>query len=166
MQSDSYCYNTQLFLKLETLLCYYITMNYLKYGVSPEKVKLLKIKMQKLAIKESQIKEHFIHSSGHGGQKVNKTSSCVYLKHLPSGIQVKCSQERSQALNRFIARRTLVEKIENQLLKKKSQKQKRIEKIRRQKRKRTKRAKEKMLKQKRITSEKKNLRKSVSPDEG
>lgn len=133
-------------------------MNYSKYGVTPAKEKELEKKMQKLDIKESDLMERFVRARGRGGQKVNKTSSCVYLKHLPSGIEVKCQKERSQALNRFFARRILANKIEKQLLGKLSEEQKRIEKIRRQKRKRSKRAKEKMLKEKHIRSEKKQAR--------
>ena len=128
------------------------------YLVRPEKEKALSEKMASLGIKEQDLVEKFIRSSGPGGQKVNKSSSCVYLKHLPTGIEVKCSKHRSQNLNRFLARRILVEKIEEMVFKEKSERQQRIEKIRRQKRKRSKRAKEKMLKAKGITSEKKRLR--------
>ncbi|MCF7907562.1 MAG: peptide chain release factor-like protein [Candidatus Omnitrophica bacterium] len=133
-------------------------MNHLKYGVSQSKVKLLKTKMRQLKIHESDIIERFIRAAGPGGQKVNKTSSCVYLKHTPTKIEVKCQKERSQALNRFLARRILVDKIESLTLERKSEKQKQIEKIRRQKRKRSKRAKEKILKSKKIQSEKKKFR--------
>ena len=115
--------------------------------------------MASLGIKEADLEEKFIRSSKSGGQKVNKTSSCVYIKHRPTGIEVKCQQERSQALNRFLARRILVNKIESLLLGRKAEQQKKIEKIRRQKRKRSRRAKEKMLRYKKIRSEKKKLRK-------
>ncbi len=128
------------------------------------KEKLLSIKMNSLGVKESDLKERFIRSSKKGGQKVNKTSSCVYLKHEPTGIEVKCQQERSQALNRFLARRIIVNKIESIVLGKKSQEEKRIEKIRRQKRKRSKRAKDKILEDKKKHSEKKNLRKKFEID--
>ena len=119
-------------------------------------------KMKQLKIKESDITESFIRSSGKGGQKVNKTSTCVYLKHKPTGIEVKCQRERSQALNRFLARRRLVSKIETLILGKKSEEQKRIQKIKRQKRKRSKRAKEKVLRQKQLQSEKKQSRQKVN----
>lgn len=82
-----------------------------KFPVTEKKERELLEEMQNLNIKESDIEEKFIKCSGHGGQKVNKTSSGVYLKHLPSGIEVKCTKERSQGLNRFLARRMLVEKI-------------------------------------------------------
>ena len=118
----------------------------------------LKKRMIMLGIKESDLKEAFIRSSGKGGQHVNKTSTCVYLKHKPTGIEIKCQAERSQALNRFLARRILTDKIEALILGRESAEEKRIEKIRRQKRKRSRRAKEKMLKNKKMHSEKKELR--------
>jgi peptide chain release factor len=128
------------------------------FGVSLEKEQALKERMKKLEIREEDLVEKFIRSQGHGGQNVNKTSTCVYLKHLPTGLEVKCQQERSQALNRFIARRLLSDKIENSILGKQSAEQQRIEKIRRQKRKRSKRAQEKMLAEKHRQSEKKQNR--------
>ena len=140
-------------------------MSFLKYGVSPEKERLLEYKMEELGIKEADIAERFVRSRGHGGQNVNKTSTCVYLKHLPTGIEVKCQQERSQSLNRFLARRILVEKIEDLIRGKESQEQQRIEKLRRQKRKRSKRAKEKVLEMKHLQSEKKKARGGVGVDE-
>ena len=131
------------------------------FGVSPEKEQALRDRMQELGLREEDIIEKFIRSGGHGGQNVNKTSTCVYLKHVPTGIEVKCQKERSQALNRFFARRVLTDKLENQILGKLSAEQQRIEKIRRQKRKRSKRAKEKMLADKRVKSEKKQFRQKV-----
>ncbi len=114
--------------------------------------------MQKFGIREEDLLEKFIRSSGKGGQRTNKVSTCVYLKHAPTGIEIKCQEERSQALNRFLARRRLVDKIEVRISGRQSEERKRIEKIRRQKRKRSRRAKEKMLKDKRKSSEKKKER--------
>ena len=68
--------------------------------------------MEELGIFEKDIEEKFVRSSGHGGQNVNKTSTCVYLKHIPTGIEVKCMKDRSQSINRFLARRELIKKFE------------------------------------------------------
>jgi protein subunit release factor B len=128
------------------------------FTVSTQKEELLREKMESLNIREEDIEESFIRSSGKGGQHVNKTSTCVYLKHLPTGIEVKCQEERSQALNRYRARVILTKKVEQLVRGKESEEIQRIEKIRRQKRKRSKRAKEKMLAEKKITAKKKKLR--------
>jgi len=133
------------------------------YGVSPDKEQALAERMEKLGIRETDILEKFIRSGGHGGQNVNKVATCVYLKHLPTGFEVKCQQERFQSLNRFLARRILVDKIETAILGKQSAEEQRIAKIRRQKRKRSKRAKEKMLADKRHVSEIKKGR-TFKPD--
>ena len=133
--------------------------------LSQRKEKTLYDRMERLGIKESDIIERFVRSGGAGGQKVNKTSTCVYLKHLPSGIEVKCQKERSQVLNRFLARRILADKIERIQLGKKSEEEQRIAKIKRQKHKRSKRAKEKILKAKKIQSEKKKSRAFKLEDE-
>jgi len=81
------------------------------FPVSEEKNRWLRERMEALGVREEDIEEKFIRSSGSGGQKVNKTSTCVYLRHISTGIEVKCMRERSQPLNRFLARRELVEKI-------------------------------------------------------
>ncbi len=129
------------------------------FPVRPEKEKDLLERLARLGIRESDLEEKFIRSRGKGGQKVNKSATCVYLKHLPSGLEVKCQRERSQALNRFLARRILVEKLEARILGKETEEQQRVEKIRRQKRKRSKKAKEKMLAAKKRRSLLKEMRK-------
>lgn len=129
-------------------------------GPSKSKIEELDKKLLSLGINRDDIQEKFIRSSGKGGQNVNKVATCVYLKHIPTGTEVKCSKERSQLLNRFLALRLMAEKIEEKILHIKSEKIKKIEKIKRQKRKRSKRAKEKVLRDKKINSEKKKGRNS------
>ncbi|HET9880932.1 MAG TPA: peptide chain release factor-like protein [Candidatus Binatia bacterium] len=121
--------------------------------------------MQTLGIREQDLEEQFVRSSGAGGQNVNKVSSCVVLYHRPSGIRVKCQQERSQALNRFLARRILVEKIEAKFKGIQAAEEQKIARIRRQKRKRSRRAKLKLLADKRHLAEKKSRRAAVRPDQ-
>ena len=133
------------------------------FPVSSSKIQALKKLMERLHVKDSEFEESFIRSSGPGGQKVNKASTCVVLRHRLSGLMVRCQRERSRALNRFLARRLLLEKIERQRLGRQSQEERRIAKIRRQKRKRSKRAKEKMLEAKRKRGELKALRKPIRP---
>ena len=145
------------------IYCYnYSNMNH--FIINPKKEKDLEDRLIKLSIYKKDVIEKFIRSSGPGGQHVNKAATCVYLKHIPTGIEVKMSRERSQALNRYLAWRLLADKIEEKILGEQSARQRAIEKIRRQKRKRSKRAKEKMLREKKIVSEKKALRK-VYPKE-
>ncbi|HEY7317361.1 MAG TPA: peptide chain release factor-like protein [Candidatus Binatia bacterium] len=131
---------------------------------APEKEKLLLERMQALGVLEQDIEEKFVRSSGPGGQNVNKVASCVVLRHRPTGILVKCQKERSQALNRFLARRILLDKIEAQLRGARTAAEKEIARIRRQKRKRSRRAKLKLLADKRHQAEKKSLRRAIRPD--
>lgn len=121
--------------------------------------------MVKLNVIESDLEEHFIRGSGKGGQKVNKTSSCVQLNHSPSGIEIRCHKTRSQADNRYWARKDLCERIEEQVLGDKSKKQQAIEKIRRQKRRRSRRSKARMLDEKSKQGSKKKLRGRVGPND-
>ncbi|NBW39968.1 peptide chain release factor-like protein [bacterium] len=135
-----------------------------KYPVTLEKERELLERMLKLGIFEDDIDESFIRGSGSGGQKINKTSNCARLYHAPSGIEVRCQTSRSLAMNRFLARRMLCEKFEEQSEGEKSKKEREREKIRRQKRKRSKRAKEKILAEKRVQSDKKSGRKKIKMD--
>lgn len=114
--------------------------------------------MESLGIKEEDLIEKFILGSGSGGQKINKTSSCVYLKHLPTGIEIKCQRERSRELNRYYARQELCDQFEEKVKKIKTERQQLIEKKRRQKRRRSRRAQEKILANKKVHSEKKAMR--------
>lgn len=121
--------------------------------------------METLGLREEDIEESFIRSSGKGGQHVNKTSTCVYLRHIPTGTEVKCQKERSQAMNRYHARVLLLTKIDSLVRGRESEDRKRIEKLKRQKRKRSKRAKEKMLADKHMTGMKKKLRGRIPSNE-
>lgn len=133
--------------------------------ITKAKQKQLEERMVRLGILDADLVEKFVLGSGKGGQKINKTASCVYIRHEPTGFELKCQKTRSRAANRFHARRKLCDRIEEQLLGEKSARQQKIEKIRRQKRRRTRRQKEKMLEQKHKTSNKKQLRRTVNMDD-
>jgi len=137
------------------------------FSITPAKEKALHERMDRLGIREEDLRETFIRSSGPGGQRVNKASTCVFLVHEPTGFAVKCQDSRSQATNRYLARRHLADKVESLQKGRESAEQQKIEKIRRQKRKRSKRAKEKILKLKHEQSEKKAFRskQSISRDD-
>ncbi|MDD5440053.1 MAG: peptide chain release factor-like protein [Candidatus Omnitrophica bacterium] len=137
----------------------------MRYNVRQTTEDALITKMNYLGIRETDLEEKFILAGKKGGQKVNKSSVCVYLKHTPSGIEVKCQEARSQALNRFLARKIMAAKIESAVMGKKAAAVQEIEKIRRQKRKRSKRAREKMLRLKKIRSEKKESRRFSAQNE-
>ena len=128
--------------------------------VGPEKEQQLKDRMTALGVRESDLTETFVRSGGHGGQNVNKTATCVMLVHVPTGLQVKCQETRQQGLNRFLARRLLLDKIEELRTGRIASEQARIEKIRRQKRRRSRRAKERMLADKSRRADKKAERRS------
>lgn len=102
------------------------------FAVNAEKNRWLRLKMAELGVREEDLQESFVRASGNGGQHVNKTSTCVQLHHIPSGISVTVSRERSQSINRFLARRELLERIET-LSGKPTPEMQRIERLRKQK---------------------------------
>jgi len=122
--------------------------------------------MRRLGVSEGDLEERFVRSSGPGGQRTNKVSTCVVLRHRPSGLEVRCQPERLQALNRFLARRLLLDRLEAQRLGRLSEQAQRIAKIRRQKRRRSRRAKEKMLASKHHRTQVKADRRRVAPHAG
>lgn len=132
------------------------------YPVSLEKEAQLAQRMAALGVREADIEESFVRSGGHGDQNVNKVSTCVMLIHLPTGVQVKCQETRQQGLNRYIARRLLLDKIEARKNGFVAAQRAEIERIRRQKRKRSRRAKALMLDNKSKHSAKKASRRTTA----
>ena len=126
--------------------------------IGQDKRAAMKRRMAKLGILEEALIERFIRGTGHGGQKINKTSSCVYLHHRPSGIEIKCQAQRSREMNRFLARRELCDRIEEIEQGRKSERRQRIEKIRRPKRRRSRRQRQRDVGLKRQHGQKKELR--------
>jgi len=134
------------------------------FSVSPEKESQLAQRMAALGVREPDIEESFVRSGGHGDQNVNKVATCVMLRHRPTGVQVKCQATRQQGLNRFFARRLLLDKIEEKQTGVVAAQRAEIEKIRRQKRRRSRRARNKMLDDKARQGGKKAARRLVPPE--
>jgi protein subunit release factor B len=135
------------------------------FPVSTDKAQALRTRMAQLGIREEDLDEKFIRSGGKGGQNVNKVSTCVMLVHLPTGTRVKCQQERTQGLNRYLARKLLIDKIETERLGKQSAREQAAERVRRQKRRRSRRAKANMLADKHARSTTKGQRTRPRADE-
>jgi len=132
--------------------------------LSTEKQAILRTRMASLGIREDDLLEKFVKGSGSGGQKINKTSSCVFLKHLPTGVCIKCQMDRSRELNRYLARKELCDQLEAIREGTAVAKTQAIEKMRRTNRPRSKRSKARSTADKRRVSEKKSLRKRPTGD--
>lgn len=115
----------------------------------------------KIVIKPEDLQEKFIRSRGKGGQNVNKVSTCVQLKHLPTGTTVRCEVYRTQKKNRELALQMLIEKLEKKEQARINKEISDKEKLRRTNRKKPRALKEKILKDKKIISGKKELRKKI-----
>ena len=133
-------------------------------ALRPETIQRIQSRMALAELADADIEETFVRGSGSGGQKINKTSSCVQLKHLPTGTIVRCQETRSREANRWLAREMLAERLLEARESELSEHRQAAEKIRRQKRRRSRRQKERMLADKRHQSEKKAQRKSVKPE--
>ena len=123
----------------------------ISFPVRQEKLKDLQKRMKQLGILEEDLEEGFVRSSGKGGQKLHKTDNCIFLRHKPTGISIKCQESRSQALNRFLARRRLVERIERQLWGDRDGESKPEDKVRKQKKRRKRRARQRVKQQEKNT---------------
>ena len=128
------------------------------FPVTADKERALLARLAALGIREDELEERFVRSGGKGGQNVNKVATCVVLRHLPSGIVVKCQETRTQAMNRFLARRRLADEIESRRRGEASAREQEAARIRRQKRRRSRRAKEKVLAAKHAQADKKIMR--------
>ena len=133
-----------------------------RVAISEYKQKQLRVRMEKLAVVEADLEEQFVRGSGKGGQKINKTSSCVVLAHKPSGILIKCQKERSQAMNRYFARRELCDRLEERDKTIRSEREQKREKVRRSKRTKSRRQKARMLEEKGRQGDKKQARQTVA----
>ena len=128
------------------------------FPVTADKERALLARLAALGIREDELEERFVRSGGKGGQNVNKVATCVVLRHSPSGIVAKCQETRTQAMNRFLARRRLADEIEARRRGEASARAQEAARIRRQKRRRSRRAKEKVLAAKHAQADKKLMR--------
>ncbi len=113
----------------------------INFGVTEQKALALEQRMQGCGLKESDLEESFVRSSGPGGQHVNKTATCVVLVHTPTGLRVKCQESRSQLLNRYHARKTMCQQLEAKMQGKMSPEAQRLNRVRKQKDRRRRRRK-------------------------
>lgn len=122
-------------------------------------------RLAKAGVRPGDLDERFLRSGGSGGQNVNKVETAVTLVHLPTGLMVRCSEERSQGLNRYLARLRLAEKLEARAREDIARRRHALEKLKRQKRGRSKAAKARMLENKRHRAGVKGTRRPVRGDD-
>lgn len=134
-----------------------------RVGGSPRADRELAARMQRLGVHAGDVEERFVRSGGPGGQNVNKLSTCVVLRHRPSGLEVRCQRERSQALNRFLAWRLLLDRLEAQWEARRKEETHRLAKLRRQQRKRSQQGQARLLREKRLRTLRKSLRRALRP---
>ncbi len=150
------------------LSCDRVTLRYApgmgQFPVSPEKEEQLSRRMSALGVSEADLRESFVRSGGHGGQNVNKTSTCVMLTHAPTGLQVKCQSTRQQGVNRFLARNLLLDKIQARRAAATASQRAEFEKQRRRKRRPTYASRQRTLADKSRHSQKKRLRRALDAD--
>lgn len=131
---------------------------------SPESGDIQSRRMEALGVREADLEESFVRSGGRGGQNVNKTSTCVVLRHRPTGVQVKCQTSRQQGYNRWLARERLLDELERRRRQRVEEERARIEKLRRQKRPRSRTAKARILEDKAQRSRVKQMRRRAELD--
>ncbi len=133
-------------------------------AITTEKLTALEARMTALGIVEADLVEKFVRGSGAGGQKINKTSNCVFLKHVPTGVAIKCQMDRSREMNRFLARRELCDQFDAIREGRAIAKTQAIEKMRRTNRPRSRNSKKRSVADKRNLSQKKSLRRPPSAE--
>ncbi len=117
-----------------------------RFGVTEAKEKRLLERMKELGLREEDIEEKFIRGRGPGGRKINRSAICVQLKHRPTGIVIRMQRERSQAVNRYLARRELADRVEKLVKGSNAEAYKKYQKIRKQKLRRKRRSRSKVEK--------------------
>jgi protein subunit release factor B len=131
---------------------------------SPERAAQVAARLAALGVREADLEETFVRSAGPGGQNVNKTATCVVLRHRPTGVQVRCQATRQQGLNRLLAREWLAARLAALARARAAAERAQREKARRQQRRPSAAARRRMVEAKRRLAEKKAARRRVEPE--